>query len=172
MPTIATDVAISRTPDITANILTPIDWVQIAGLGVTAIIVIGGIITTIYAIKNTTKTEVLSSNRQAWINTLRDELSSFISAIMGIWSIQQMQKEQWDTERFYLAVKDARRLKAKIALLFNPAECQSKLLMEQINQSFDKAMNNESSVMQLCDQIVATSQAILKTEWERVKKVE
>ncbi|KFX69897.1 hypothetical protein TMS3_0110315 [Pseudomonas taeanensis MS-3] len=91
---------------------------------------------------------------------------------MGIWSIQQMQKEQWDTERFYLAVKDARRLKAKIALLFNPAECQSKLLMEQINQSFDKAMNNESSVMQLCDQIVATSQAILKTEWERVKKVE
>lgn len=171
MSKIAADVVISKIPDIAANVTTSIDWVQMAGIGVTALIVMGGIITTVYALKATTKTEVLSNNRQAWINTLRDELSNYISAVMGIWSIHQMQPEQWDTDRYYAAVKDARRLRAKIFLLLNPTECTSKLLMEQIDQSFEKAMS-KSCAMEACDKIVATSQVILKTEWERVKRVE
>jgi DNA-nicking Smr family endonuclease len=38
------------------------------------------------------KSEALSKNRQEWINTLRNNVSEYISAAMAIWDLHQLRK--------------------------------------------------------------------------------
>jgi hypothetical protein len=118
------------------------------------------------------RVSVLSNNRQAWINALRDTIAELIS-IASLITLPQDAGDQ---------VKSAQRLlflSAKIELMMNPNEVDHRLLMGLLNElqgTIGAALSKKSSandgVAALLQKIVPLSQAILKREWKRVKAVE
>ncbi|CAH8203485.1 conserved hypothetical protein [Vibrio aestuarianus] len=213
MNKIGADVAISEIPKIVVEIPSTTDWFSIGSIALTALIVVG---TTIMTIRNLTKTiklqeeladknsnteleksrrEQLASNRQVWINNLRDYVSDFIAAVCRVddftktsdtklkifqkqssdIQIQSMMSMYESTDHW---LAQALSLKAKINLHLNPLEQESKELLELLNSAYQLAESSELEnehgrvLGTLIGNIESKTQTILKTEWERVKRME
>jgi len=213
MSKVSAEIVVSELPKIVLEMPSSIDWVSIASILLTALIVVG---TTIMTIRNLTKTikmqeklsvinseteleksrrELLSKNRQAWINRLRDDVASYISAV---WRVDdhtktintklEIFKQQsndiqiqsmmtiYDSTDHWLA--EALSLKAKINLHLNPKEQDSTDLIALLVDAYSVAeqkeliKDNETSLGIIIENIEQKTQKILKTEWERVKLLE
>jgi NifB/MoaA-like Fe-S oxidoreductase len=128
---------------------------------------------------NTTKKQIraslISANRQAWINSLREELSELLelfiwvhTRIILVPSLEGANEEAKKLSRI-------RRLIRKIELELNPAETKSKELMELLKklQVATHAKNSpELNFETNLDAAVSKAQEIFKAEWERVKRGE
>lgn len=118
------------------------------------------------------KSQVISGNRQEWINTLRDGLANFLS-ILFIISQGNLEKGAYQEKAATLLL-----LRFKISLLLNPLENDHLQLDTFLDQgikylstiSKKEEPNRQFSEIRL--DIITLSQKILKREWERVKKVE
>ncbi|MBA1195582.1 hypothetical protein G7011_00445 [Pseudomonas plecoglossicida] len=145
----------------------------------------------------------LKESRQNWINDLRDACSQFVAAADnvqrlnvlkgspgGAWSILKEKnpveyvsaENEWSANHVG-AKREVRRLAAKIELLINPSESDSKLLMEKVRcveSECDKTIKiDESTGARIersskdleapCNDLVKICQKILKTEWEKAK---
>lgn len=134
--------------------------------------------------KTKTRVDVLSKNRQDWINTLRNTLADYISAALGLSQLKElpnMDRNQlsitagamvdWNY-KIQSATAEIIRLKSKIALLANPDEDDFKSLLEIVEAIKDAVEMNLLQLPSLCDSLVAVGQKILKNEWEKVKRVE
>ncbi|WP_153303232.1 hypothetical protein [Vibrio owensii] len=152
----------------------------------------------------TVMVEVLSRNRQEWINKLRDEVSSFTSNLIKARNFGNVSyglrkefdlckrafrdsheekdmalmistKEMWEgaMSKERDAYESLRINKEKIHLLLNPAEEDSKELLEAIEQAFYKVDHEKyrDNIEAFVTPIRTTTQIILKKEWERVKGV-
>jgi hypothetical protein len=135
--------------------------------------VVLGPIVSLWAARRQSRVTVLSANRQAWINTLRDLIAECM-AISGFihiadWSDRKQSEFDEKMERFALVV-------AKIRLMLNPNEQDHKRLSEMLGQLMNsmRSLNEKDPVKgaQLMKDFVPLSQTILKREWERVKRVE
>ena len=172
---ITNPIAIVQIPDNKSNLL-PIT---------TILIVIAGFFITRQQLKNTqelairnTRIEVLSKNRQDWINTLRDELAKFsgkLNLVKHIHTLLITAKEKDDTLsykelklKFIENINELHTNKAKITLLINPNEPDHqqliKILTKHTEELKEKKLINQ-------DDLIKISQKILKSEWERVKEV-
>ncbi len=121
--------------------------------------------------KRQINSSVLSKNRQEWINTLRDSISEFISAITMIEDKNISTNEQLDSHTTKL--ERILYINTKINLLINANEEDHILLAEKLKRLLElyvKPDNNEK--ITVIDDTVELSQKILKREWERVKKLE
>lgn len=122
--------------------------------------------------QHTVKSQVLSGNRQQWINTLRDNISEFI-ALVGMISANILQKDI-AREKFERLIQ----VRVKISLLLNMSEQDHQQLNSLLNhatsQITDQIAKNRitTDFQKTRDDIVTLSQKILKREWERVKNVE
>lgn len=132
------------------------------------------------------RAELTAKNRQEWINTLRNDLAKFIASTNAVWDLERIKsgraevlaglgnpeyamKELFEWSISYnKAFQESEGLAAKIKLLLNPNESDSKELSKLLDESlnFVKAKKSPSEIHK---QIVALSQNILKKEWERVK---
>ena len=117
--------------------------------------------------------EVLSKNRQEWINTLRNSIAEYLSYI-HTWSAFA-----------YLASKDNKvdhvekliLLSHQIQLLINPSEEKHQRLVQEMSKIFnefvrfydEESSGDENKMREITNEIVKLSQAIFKEEWERVK---
>ena len=114
------------------------------------------------------RANLVSANRQAWINALRDELAELFELLTWRFHLRPGTYSGEDGYR-YAAEKRSRSrlLKNKIGLRLNPNESDAQVLLEHLEklQSFDEATFDE-----LMEKAVAKGQDILKTEWNRVKK--
>jgi hypothetical protein len=135
--------------------------------------VVLGPLVSLWAARRQSRVTVLSANRQAWINTLRDLIAECM-AISGFihiadWSHRKQSEFDEKMERFALVV-------AKIRLMLNPNEQDHKRLSEMLGQLMNsmRSLNEKDPVKgaQLMKDFVPLSQTILKREWERVKRVE
>lgn len=135
--------------------------------------VVLGPLVSIWAARRQSRVSVLSANRQAWINTLRDLIAECM-AISGFihiadWSDRKQSEFDEKMERFALVV-------AKIRLMLNPSEQDHKRLSEMLGQLMNsmRSIKEKDPVKgaQLMKDFVPLSQTILKREWERVKRVE
>lgn len=135
--------------------------------------VVLGPLVSLWAARRQSRVTVLSANRQAWINTLRDLIAECM-AISGFihiadWSDRKQSEFDEKMERFALVV-------AKIRLMLNPNEQDHKRLSEMLGQLMIsmRSLNEKDPVKgaQLMKDFVPLSQTILKREWERVKRVE
>lgn len=181
----------------------PTDIVAVLSFLITALVVIGTTWLTIRNYQRTvdlqgriadkdaelqrtkTRVDILSKNRQDWINTLRNTLAEYISAALALAELKKLRRAidsdlshadgavvDWNY-RVHAAIAETVRLKAKIALLSNPAEEDFQKLMEAVAQVQQAAQSNDAlSLSENSDSLVAISQKILKNEWERVKRVE
>lgn len=137
------------------------------------IAVVMGPLVSLWAARRQSRVTVLSANRQAWINTLRDLIAECM-AISGFihiadWSDRKQSEFDEKMERFALLV-------AKIRLMLNPNEQDHKRLSEMLGQLMNsmRSLNEKDPVKgaQLMKDFLPLSQTILKREWERVKRVE
>jgi hypothetical protein len=123
---------------------------------------------------------VLSANRQKWIETLRDLLAELISLIVGALVIKAKWKDKWDRGRGALAADPELLAKLermvlvqwKIRLLINPTDPDHQELYGKIDAAFKRLQSEESRESETevdIESITSLAQTILKREWQRVK---
>jgi hypothetical protein len=126
---------------------------------------------------NSINKDILSKNRQEWINTLRDCVSDYLSSHELSKLIVKHDKKGTDTPPEYRTeFKTWQSLTYKIQMLLNPNEEKSKKLfdlMRNLNLATDYYSNaKENEYESIKNKIIETTQLILKEEWERVKRIE
>jgi hypothetical protein len=142
----------------------------IAAITALVAVVIGPIITF-----KAQKNQVLAPMRQAWINSLRDTTSEFISTItISRWHVAPYEKEPDDIKAEKQATDMARvelacKLKEKVALLINPKEADHQELVRLLESAYLKYHDGEE-INVLANAIRVQAQIILKTEWNVVKR--
>lgn len=141
-----------------------------AGIGAGAVV-----FTTLRQIKSTT----VSANRQDWINTLRNEISKFISSVhvVSFGLLEEVGFTPLDSKE---KLADVFLIEAKIRLMLNPLEEDHQRLVETMHDCMFKASqaplddsdSKETKSMEVrnsTEELVSISQNVLKREWVRVK---
>ncbi len=121
---------------------------------------------------------VLSGNRQAWINTLRDAISDYIaksnSYRIKLDQVKSIGKEEAQTTD-NSDLTEILRLETKIVLMLNSNEEDSQLLIKRLRQ-YTTALFDDAVITQPSEfyqqEVIDVTKTILKKEWERVKKGE
>jgi len=118
------------------------------------------------AAKIQAQASAVSNNRQAWINDLRNEVTAFLAEaeLRSIVDDEMRVSEKREDEQLRIA-RMFRHHIYKVKLLINPTEGESVELVRMMTAIFEDGLTAESR-----DEIVAHTQGILKTEWERVKR--
>lgn len=126
-----------------------------------------------------TKEQKVSEFRQAWINSLRDDLADAISAGSALSIVMQVDEPR----AIEAKLKEWARLVAALArveLRLNLSEDQHRELQRCIREAetlvrrleADPADYDPAVWIALQEKVVAVSQPLLKLEWRRVKKGE
>jgi hypothetical protein len=127
------------------------------------------------------KANVLSVNRQKWIETLRDLVSSLNSQLLTAAVVRQSVEEPAglliarDPELFR-RVEGLMRTTAKIELMLNPLEQDHQQLNTLMQEAIDQLRRPspehdvEDRIEHVCRDIIQVTQGILKQEWVRVKR--
>lgn len=137
--------------------------------------------------------QVLSVNRQQWINSLRDTTANYMSAVnalrksrtMARYCLQLAKKNDHDFFIQYggqisAMTEDAREvdnLSFKIRLLLNPAEEEAikiTSLLKDItfNTGAFERRPDKNAIASLGDELVEVTQKYIKKEWDKVKRAE
>jgi len=152
-----------------------INWLSILLPITTMLIVVVGFLITRKQLKSTQKLaleniriEVLSKNRQDWINTLRDELSNYIGKLNEYRYLNKLDDIEELTIKDVLIIKEVTTIVTKIELLLNPTEKTHQDLIKLI-KNMNKNIQTENEILSR-EKFIEYSQKILKEEWERVKK--
>jgi hypothetical protein len=142
---------------------------------------IAGPIVTLMVAKRQFSANVLSANRQKWIDALREALAEMISLLVAALVVKSNWRDAWQGGRAPLA-KDAALLdkvqrlvltQSKIHLLVNPTEADHQHLCAAIDGALlrlrsEQSQDSETEAdIQLITQL---AQKILKREWQRVKR--
>lgn len=132
----------------------------------------------------------LKTSRQSWINDLRDTTALFVAAALNVqrlnvyWESKQSSMSQrggvvdystfdrlhteWSTSHVQ-SIKELISLKAKIELLLNPEEIDSKEFIKAVNELRDECDQAGGPAKELTKNVVYWCQHILKQEWEKAK---
>lgn len=112
------------------------------------------------------KAQLVSANRQAWINALRDDLAELFEILE--WQ-HLLRPGTYNGQDGYKHVDDRRSrirfLSHRIRLRLNPREADHIILLGNIA----RLAESEERFVDAMAECVTQSQAILKREWERVK---
>ncbi len=131
----------------------------------------------LYNEKKKIAAQVVSTNRQIWINALRDDLAHFITEIRHIAAAHAANAI---TTKEAIARYEAMTVcEERVKLRLNPAESNHNelvRLMGNASKCLQEAINKKQSMAQQLDDmsnlIVKEAQDILKSEWNRVKNGE
>lgn len=128
------------------------------------------------------RAEVLSKNRQEWINGLRDEMAKHTSQVSDTMRILSSSPTVDDLRQAKTTLSDANLSATRIRLLLNPTEnlhreymslqFQQAGLFEQLLQNQPQDSSIIEQFLKLQTKLIDLSGDILKTEWERVKRGE
>jgi len=131
----------------------------------------------VYVAKRQIRASVVSVNRQAWINRLRDELAFFVCEVRMVPSTYAA-----NAIKLQEAIKRYEGITLKeevVKLLLNPTEAEHielLRLMKTARERAQEAIDNKQGIAKQLDEdadrIVTQSQKVLKAEWDRVKSGE
>jgi hypothetical protein len=136
------------------------------------------------------KAQNVAKNRQEWINSLRTAVSEFIAACFEIRAVKKLSlrnyemepksfEDQMGLEKHELEIQskliraegEAKKQLSLIELYINPGEYASRELVRMAHVFYDNAGDQSFKISYEADTLIKVSQDILKTEWERVKKM-
>lgn len=127
--------------------------------------------TAFFSVLNTSRTiraQIVSANRQKWIDAIRDDLAVFLrkSAVSHRqeWSSAPSTTIIADGEE---ARKEMHLLSLRIRLKLNPKEQPHILFMEMIEELRTTRRPEDDD---LPDRLAQAGQEIFKSEWERIKR--
>lgn len=152
----------------------------ISALTALAASVLGPIVTLSVA-RRQFNANVLSANRQRWLETVRDTLAELASQVVGVVVIKTGRAGRWK-DGFHAAAEDPEireRIERlvflfwRVRLLTNPNEHDHVELCRQIESILESLKTpglDEAATRGGVERITTISQAILKRELERVKR--
>ena len=129
------------------------------------------------------KANVLSVNRQKWIETMCDLVASLNSQLLTTAAIRHTVEEPTGTviardPELFRRVENLLRTVSKIELMLNPLEKDHQQLKASMSEAVDQLRSLpaggsiEERIEAISREIIQLSQAILKREWVRVKRAE
>jgi hypothetical protein len=117
------------------------------------------------------RAQVLSTNRQVWINAIRDDISSLIGKAGSI----GIHGEKYPPEKLISIFSEMAMLSSRIRLRLNPTENLSKqidkAIAELIRICFSRPTETKALTASFL-QLEGYTGALIKAEWERVKRGE
>lgn len=124
---------------------------------------------------------VVSANRHKWIETFRDDVAELVSLLVAVIVVKLDWKGNWNEGRGAILADPGLlgklerivRVQWQIRLLMNPNEDDHRALYRSIEAAFAHARSDSLDVAPIeaeIERITAITQAILKGEWERVKR--
>jgi len=142
---------------------------------------VAGPLVTLTVARRQFNANVLSANRQKWIETLRDMLAELISLLVAAMVIKSDWKDKWDQGRGVIArnpelldkLERIVLVQWRIRLLINPTEADHQELYRGIETAFKRIQSEESHDSETevdIENITRLAQVILKREWQRVKR--
>ncbi|HKE96125.1 MAG TPA: hypothetical protein VKB34_17585 [Povalibacter sp.] len=142
---------------------------------------VAGPIVTLSVARRQFSANVLSANRQKWIETLRDMLAELISLMVAVVVVKARRQGAWDRGQGAIAEDPKLLMKLerivlvqwKIRLLLNPTEPDHQELYRAIEAAFIRIQSEESNDAATdadLQRMTELTQAILKREWQRVKR--
>jgi hypothetical protein len=142
---------------------------------------VAGPLVTLTVARRQFNANVLSANRQKWIETLRDMLAELISLLVAAMVIKSDWKDKWDQGRGVIArnpelldkLERIVLVQWRIRLLINPTEADHQELYRGIETAFKRLQSEESHDSETeadIENITRLAQVILKREWQRVKR--
>lgn len=139
---------------------------------VTAIIAVfvGAIIQT-QSSERSVRASVRSTNRQKWINDLREEVAG---AMANLIFLQMMAKWEANPEERQKVIQQYIAHTTKVALLINSSKQSHAELLREIHNAVALIQGDEQEKMRLGISVTAIqhkAQGIFKEEWEKVKKL-
>lgn len=124
---------------------------------------------------------VRASNRQKWIDSLREHIAEFLTATVWLFATRHLTAGSDDSLLKWEARTEKRErlrhLEYLITLMLNPTEADHRSLIGLLDQLREHALArpevmNKSELNTLRDQTVSLAQKIFKSEWERVKRAD
>jgi hypothetical protein len=140
-----------------------------------------GPLVTLAVAKRQFNATVLSANRQKWIETLRDMLAELISMLVAAMVFKSGWKDRWDKGLGPITTDPSLLQKLqrivlvqwRIRLLLDPSRPDH----HELNQTIETAVKrlqgegpHEAETETDIENITRLAQAILKQEWQRVKR--
>jgi chromosome segregation ATPase len=158
--------------------LTVIEATALISAATAVLAVIIGPVSGYLIAKRQINAQLVSANRQVWINQLRDHLAAVHSLLFRLPTVlkrpgelsQEETKEVWD--QFRDALEQVTLIRGKIVLMLNPSEEPHQQLARLLDQALSAASEHgadTNALVKYRDDLTRLSQSILKAEWERVK---
>jgi hypothetical protein len=116
------------------------------------------------------RANIVSANRQVWINNLRDDLADLAASrkYAGIDIRKKEMLESGFTANQKKLLAHIEMLRERIRLRLNPAEADHKILVGLIDDFLDA--EDGVSITNIGQEVTLQAQKVLKAEWERVKR--
>jgi hypothetical protein len=149
--------------------------ISVISLMIAALAVVVGPLVYLYISKNQSKAtlqlakqQLLGPMRQAWINELRELVVEVTSNCLHYWSTGTYEDLENDEYQRIIHIQH------KVRLMINPAEEDHAKLFKEIESMVNAAgalSGKEDKVFfDAYNTVISTSQAVLKREWDVVKK--
>ncbi len=127
-----------------------------------------------YTTRTQIRANLVSANRQAWINALRDDLSELFELFTFLFLLRPGTFNGEDGLKFIMEKRSKIRLLIiRIRLRLNPTEKLSKALLDAITQLQNVAQSmgsgSDAEFDKWMEATIANAQEILKSEWKRVR---
>lgn len=117
------------------------------------------------------RASVVSASRQRWIDSIRDDIAEFLSTEDAFKSLRYRESMTRAGQEAILVdeqtlVRTRLRLRKRIELRLNPAKEHHQALL----QALDRHMETTVTEPALETELLSKTKALLKDEWERVKR--
>lgn len=116
------------------------------------------------------RANVLSKNRQEWINSLRNEIAGFMTCVGHIGPSAVVGTANGGNT--LELTKEVRLSYAKVQLLINPSEPDHQALVDKMALMIEQLSQLKLNFDEANLELVAIAQPVLKREWVRVKAFE
>ena len=144
---------------------------------------IAGPLVTLSVARRQFNANVLSANRQHWIESLRDALAELISLLVTVLVVKANFQGTWNKGLGVVAAEPKRveklqrlvNVQWKIRLLLNPTEADHQQLTRAIENAITRIQaegSDDEGMNADIETITCLGQSILKREWQRVKRGE
>ena len=156
-------------------------WISLLSAGTALFASIAGPVVTLTVGRQQFRANVLSVNRQKWIETLRDAVASMVAQLRSATTVRQTLNHPTIAliaadSTLLNRVEELTRTSVKIELLLNPVEPEqmhfNRLLGRAINLLLTAELRPKlrEEMDDIIAEMIGASQNILKREWMRVKQ--
>ena len=140
---------------------------------------VAGPIVSVVVARQQIRASVISNNRERWVETLRDSVAEYVALVLSASIARQTMGQEYSkvlsADRALLEIAERIALvKNKIMLMTNPNESAHGGLCQAVEVAYSSLVSEEpqplGKMRAEAEAITRAGRAVLKAEWQRVKR--